>query len=315
MKIVDVFVILIILIICTFFFHKSYVFKSEKNFDKSVHLVFVGDVMLDTAPGEDVKIGLDPFSEFTTIFSNADLTVANLECVITTMTYNKISKPWNFQAHPRVLPLLKKHFGVLSIANNHTGDYGHASFLQQLEFLKSNGIPYFGGGHNICEARKPYLFSCRGVRIALLGYCDVYLRSFEAGPDWPGIAWAVDEQISVDIERAKSHHRADIVIPFMHWGDEEADVNERQKKLAHLMIDKGADVVVGCHPHIVQKVEYYKGKLIVYSIGNFVFGGFNTPQTTKGWVLRIEVDKDGLKAWDKIVVKLDKRGTPHIVPS
>jgi poly-gamma-glutamate synthesis protein (capsule biosynthesis protein) len=129
--------------------------------------------------------------------------------------------------------------------------------------LKSRHLPYFGGGRDIREARTPYIFQRRGLRIALLGYCDVYLRSFEAGPNWPGVAWAVDEQIAADIQAAKTIHHADIVIPFMHWGDEEDVTNERQKKLARLMIDSGADVVVGGHPHVVQDVEYYNGKLIV----------------------------------------------------
>ena len=276
-----------------------------------VRLAFAGDVMLDLLPGEDVAKGIDPFADFAKIFSAADLAVANLECVVATVG-TEVSKPWTFRANPRVLPLLKKHFGALSLANNHTGDYGHAAFLQQLQFLKSRHLPTFGGGRDLREARTPYIFKRRGLRIALLGYCDVYLRSFEAGPNWPGVAWAVDEQIAADIQAARTIHHADIVIPFMHWGDEEDVTNERQKKLARLMIDSGADVVVGGHPHVVQDVEYYNGKLIVYSIGNFVFDGFKTPETNTGWVLRLDLTKGGLQAWDTIVLKLDERGTPHI---
>jgi poly-gamma-glutamate capsule biosynthesis protein CapA/YwtB (metallophosphatase superfamily) len=122
----------------------------------------------------------------------------------------------------------------------------------------------------------------------------------------------VDEQIVADLKAARTLHRADIVIPFMHWGWEYEGANERQQKLARLMIDNGADVVVGSHPHVTQGAEYYNGKLIVYSLGNFVFDGFTTPESNTGWVLRLKLGKSGLLEWDTAVAKIDERGTPHL---
>ena len=209
---------------------------------------------------------------------------------------------------------MKKHFGAVSLANNHTGDFGHEAFVQQLDLLKSRGIAFFGGGHDAREARRPYIFQRRGLRIALLGYNDFKPRTFEAGPDWPGVAWAVDEQIVADIKAARTIHHADLVIPFMHWGWEYEGASDRQKKLARLMIDNGADVVVGGHPHVTQAVEYYNGKLIAYSLGNFVFDGFDTEATNTGWVLRLDLSKEGLRSRDTIVARIDKVGAPHLAP-
>ena len=108
------------------------------------------------------------------------------------------------------------------------------------------------------------------------------------------------------------------MIPYMHWGWEEYPTSPRQKQLARLMIDHGADVVIGSHPHIVQETEMYKGRLIVYSLGNFVFDGFKTDSTRTGWLLRLTLSRYGLAAWDTVVAKLDDKGIPrlaHDVPS
>lgn len=279
--------------------------------EDTVQIFFAGDIMLDTLPGEEIAQGRDPFLDFSDIFAKADLSIGNLECVVATVG-EKVEKPYNFRAAPAVLNLLKKHFGAVTLANNHTGDFGHEAFLEQIGLLRSHKIPYFGGGKDISEARTPYLFECHGIRIALLGYNDFKPRQFEAGPDWPGVAWAVDEQIVADLQAARTRHHADIVIPFMHWGWEYEEANERQKSLARLMIENGADTVVGAHPHVTQAPEYYKGRLIVYSLGNFVFDGFTTPDTLTGWVLRLKFSKTGLLEWDTVVATLDERGIPHV---
>ena len=277
----------------------------------TVSLVFAGDIMLDELPGEDIAQGRDPFTHFAPIFAKADAAIGNLECVVAT-TGEAVKKPYNFRADPKVLDVLKKHFDAVSLANNHTGDFGHKAFAEQLDLLKQKEIPYFGGGKNTNEARTPLLLNLHGMRIAILGYNEFKPRLFEAGPSWPGVAWSVDEQVVADLKAARSIHKADLVIPFMHWGWEYEPANDRQKQLAQLMIDNGADVVVGGHPHVTQGVEYYHGKLIVYSLGNFVFNGFKTPESNLGWVLRMKLNKQGLMEWDTVPAQIDEQGTPHI---
>ncbi|MEN9666290.1 MAG: hypothetical protein RLZZ326_2653 [Planctomycetota bacterium] len=276
-----------------------------------VTLAFAGDVMLSDLPGETIAAGRDPLADFTDIFDSVDIAVANLECVVATVG-EPIDKPYTFRAHPRVLDVLARHFGVVSLANNHTGDFGHAAFLEQLDLLDKKGMARFGGGRDCREARLPLLIERHGVRIALLGYNDFQPREFEAGPTWPGVAWAVDEQVSADIKAARSEHRADVVIPVVHWGWEYEPANDRQKALARLMIESGADVVVGGHPHVTQEVEYHQGKLIVYSVGNCVFDGFDPGPSRQGWIFRLRVDPRGMVAWDTLPLKIDDEGTPHI---
>lgn len=152
----------------------------------------------------------------------------------------------------------------------------------------------------------------KGQRLALLGYNEFKPRSFEAGPDWPGVAWSVDEQVVTDIRAARIRHQADLVIPYMHWGWENEPANDRQKKLARLMIDAGADMVIGGHPHVTQEVEYYQGKLIVYSLGNYVFDGFEEGPSRVGWLVRLRLNKQGLVAWDTVVAHMDADGIPHL---
>jgi len=101
----------------------------------------------------------------------------------------------------------------------------------------------------------------------------------------------------------------------MHWGwEREPDPSERQRQLARTMIDAGADIIVGGHPHVTQGAEYYRGKLIVYSLGNFVFDGFDLPAAKRGWLLRLTLDKKGLVAWETVAAQMDEEGTPHPVP-
>jgi len=278
----------------------------------AVKCIFVGDIMLADLPGKAIEDGKDPFADFAEVFSRADLVVGNLECVIATKG-KAVDKSWTFRAHPRVLPFLKKHFDAVSLANNHTGDFGHEAFLEQLDFLKAADIKNFGGGKNLADARRPLILEVNGLRLALLGYNEFRPQAFAATDTAPGVAWSFDEHVVADIETARAEHKADFVIPFMHWGWEYyGEPNDRQKTLARLMIDAGADMVIGAHPHVTQGAEEYKGKLIVYSLGNFVFDGFVRPEALKGWLLRFEVTKDGLQAWDTVVAKIDDQGIPHI---
>lgn len=276
-----------------------------------LRIAFVGDVMLADGPGREIRAGRDPFAGFAKILDGADLRIANLECVIATSGRAE-AKPWTFRAHPRVIPLLKRHLDAVSVANNHSGDFGRAAFSEMLERLRQNGLAAFGGGANLRAAHEPLIVERMGLRIALLGYDEYFPRSFEAGEDFAGVAWSEDEQVTYDIQRARRHYRADIVIPFMHWGQEhESRANTRQRALARRMIDAGADAVVGTHPHVVQDVEVYRDKLIVYSLGNFIFDGFHTEASNTGWLLWLEFGRAGVTHWHIEVARIDHAGSPR----
>ena len=279
-----------------------------------VSVVFVGDLMLADFPGQRIKQGHNPFKPFASLLNKSDLRIGNLECVISTMGTAE-DKPFTFRAHPRVLKLLKKHFDAVSLANNHTGDFGYAAFAQMLGFLTQAKMPFFGGGRDLQQAHQPLLFRRKGITIAVLGYNEFFPRSFEADVDRPGSAWSDDEQVAADIKAARQVHHADVVIPFMHWGvEDEPYATTRQQSLARLMIDAGADAVVGSHPHVTQNTEFYKGRPIVYSLGNFVFDGYTSLENTTGWALRLDIDSTGLSQARIHVARIDRHATPRPSP-
>ena len=279
-------------------------------------LIFVGDIMVAETPGELIARGEDPFQPFAALLSSHDVRIGNLECVVAT-TGTAEEKPYTFRADPRTLPVLKRHFDAVSLANNHSGDFGKAAFAEQLALMDTAGLPYFGGGRDATAAHAPWIVERNGVRIALLGYVEFKPRSFEADASRPGVAWSgEDDDVIEDIIAARRVHRADIVIPFMHWGwEDEPDPSPRLRAFARRMIDAGADMVVGGHPHVTQGAEYYRGKPIIYSLGNFLFNGFDTPATTTGWVLSARVDRTDVVDWRTHVARLDANGVPHRDPT
>ncbi len=276
-----------------------------------VSLVFAGDIVLDDSAGEMIRRGEDPFADFASVFHDADIRIGNLECVIAT-TGSAGDKNYTFRAHPRTLPILKRHFDALALANNHSGDFGRPAFAEMLGLLKQSQLGQFGGGHNLSEAHTPLIFERKGIRIALLGYSEFMPRSFEADFNAPGVAWSEDEQVVADIQKARTVYRADLVIPVMHWGwENEPTSNTRQRQLARTMIDAGADVVIGGHPHVTQEIEHYQGKAIIYSVGNFVMKETDNANQRVGWVLRLQFDKQGVRSFDTRVAQINLDGIPR----
>ena len=274
--------------------------------------MFAGDTVLDDTAGKIIEQGGDPFSDFADYFAGADIRITNLECVVSTRGQAN-DKMYTFQAHPRVIPVLQKHFDAVTLANNHSGDFGPDAFAQMLSLLKEAGLAQVGGGMNLKQAHTPLVFTRNGLRIAVLSYNEFHPRSFEAGFDIPGVAWSEDQQVMEDIQTARRIHRADLVIPIMHWGwENERTANPRQRQLAKLMIDAGADAVIGGHPHVTQDVSVYKGKPIVYSVGNFVMKETDNAFQRKGWVLKMYLDKRGVTRFETLPVKIDLEGIPSI---
>lgn len=280
-----------------------------------LRLVLVGDVMLDDGPGRLVAAGQDPLAAFDGALRNADHTLGNLELPVATVGQPMANKIFNFRGHPRVMNALRGRFDSLSVANNHAGDYGQAAFLETLQHLEAAGIAWTGGGRNLEEAHRPLWIRHNGVRVAVLAVNGFKPRAFEAGPHWPGVAW-LDEERLVNAIRAARADGADVVLPYLHWGwERERQPTAGQRALARRLIDAGADLVVGGHPHVTQGVETHRGKLIVYSLGNFVFDSFDdVPGGTTGWLLRLTLDRHGVVAWDTLTAEMDRDGMPHPVP-
>lgn len=279
---------------------------------KRVELLFGGDVMLDDGPGRLIAAGGDPLAAIAPILQAADVAIGNLETsVAATTTGTPLdNKIYTFRAQPNTVNVLKGRFTAMSVANNHSGDFGREAFMETLAHLRSADIAGFGGGANLVEAHKPYWIEKNGLRIAVLGYDEFKPRSFEAGANWPGVAWSEDSLVVADIRTAKAAG-ADVVIPFMHWGwEREPEPSQRQRQLARLMVQAGADAVVGSHPHVTQGADVVLGKPVIWSLGNLVFDGFELPAAKLGWLLRLSVDKQGIRSWNTVAVRMDADGTP-----
>jgi hypothetical protein len=283
-----------------------------------VRITFVGDVCLDGGPGHVITNGDDPFVGIAPWLRDTDLAIANLECAVPTSGKGKAEdKPYTFKAPTQSIPLLKRYFAAVSLANNHALDWGREGFLSQLELMEQEKLPYFGGGRDIDAARRPLILTAQGQRIALLGYCDFPPRSFAAGTKKCGTAWLVRQHVLEDIRRAREEYQADIVIPFLHWGTEHTPTPEQgQPELARSMIDAGADAVIGGHPHATQTVDWYQGKPVIYSLGNCVFNYFpHDLPIYYGWSVRLTFGKPAGIDLETVVLKLDPAGLPQMATS
>ncbi|QSQ14460.1 CapA family protein [Myxococcus landrumensis] len=232
------------------------------------------------------------FKEVRALGDASDLFVVNLECPFTEGG-EKLAKNFNFRARPELVgALLAGGVDAVSLANNHLMDYGAQGLVDTLVTLEAARIPYFGAGRNLAEARKPAVITVGGVRVALLGYFFLGERNIEppevyATETTPGVAGhfsdvdVMERMLREDILAAK--HQADVVLPFFHWGREGTYVPEPyQVRLAHAAIDAGAAGVLGSHPHVLQAMELHRGAPVVYSLGNFVFGGNWNPRDKRG---------------------------------
>jgi len=253
-------------------------------------LLFTGDVMLSRAVGSRMEAQKDwslPFHLIAESLRNADLRYCNLECPVSDRGRN-LHHLYSFRADPRAIEGLKAAgFTVVSQANNHTYDWGPEALLDSLERLRAAGIHPVGAGQNFLAAHYPLLINVGGLRVAFLAYVDIDPKEATAGVDRPGVAWLDPAQALADIRFVRP--LADLLVVCPHWGMEYAMKPTRdQVELAHQMIDAGADMIVGSHPHVVQPLENYHDHWIAYSLGNFVFDQQDSA-THRGLMLRVTV--------------------------
>lgn len=238
----------------------------------------VGDIMLDgTARPVMKEQGYDyPFVKMLPYFSGAQIVFGNVEGPLTDRGTPEQDKTYVFRSPPAVVSTALKTagFNVVSLANNHTLDYGTDGLAQTIETLDSAGILHTGAGADLMAARQPALLQANGQRVAILAYSMTLPESFFAGPNKAGTAFGHEQHVRADIVAARE--QADIVLVSFHWGQEgKTTLRDYQTRLGHVAIDAGASAVIGHHPHIVQGIEQYKDGIILYSLGNFTFGSYS----------------------------------------
>jgi poly-gamma-glutamate synthesis protein (capsule biosynthesis protein) len=240
--------------------------------------------MVTVAAGGDVNFGDGvtptltsrglgyPFENVSGIFGNADLSFVNLECCISSRGAPVGGKEFTFRGPADSAGALTDgNIRVVSLANNHSKDWGTAAFQDTMTHLKEAGVSWCGAGNNADEAYSPAVLTARGKKVAFVAFTGVIPDGWPATAANPGCATTTDrERVARSIRDARS--RADFVVASFHWGIELAtSPNEEQRRLAHLAVDSGADLVLGHHPHVVQGFEVYRNRLIAYSLGNYVF--------------------------------------------
>jgi gamma-polyglutamate biosynthesis protein CapA len=273
----------------------------SKAGDKGIHIfqkpepvtmVFVGDIMFDRGVRSSVVKNLS--GDYGALYANAgylkeaDIAFGNLEGPVATGGY-KVGSRFSFRMDPAGLVAMRNAgFDVVSFANNHVGDYTRAAFTETLALLSQNNILVSGAGMNKGEASVPAIVDVRDMKIGFVSVSDVGPHWIEATDTAPGILIASNPKLPEIIAAAKT--QVDILVVSFHWGDEYSLVNKRQETLAHRAIDSGADIIVGHHPHVMQRMEWYNNKPIFYSLGNFIFDQYFSPHTMRGMVANVSID-------------------------
>jgi len=236
-----------------------------------ISLMAVGDIMLGRLVGEKARQtgGLYPFEYVVDLLGRGDIVFGNLECPFSTDGVPNNTKPSELllRADPEMgYRLSKAGFSIVSLANNHIFDYGAEAFQDTIRILRERGIHYVGAGLNEREARTPVVLNVKGLKVGFIAYTYAY----PARGTNPGCAYADPHAIRNDIEVLRA--KADVLVVSLHDGIEFTDYPlPRIHKLAHRMIDWGAHLILGHHPHTLQGIEEYKDGLIAYSLGDFVF--------------------------------------------
>jgi poly-gamma-glutamate synthesis protein (capsule biosynthesis protein) len=203
--------------------------------------------------------------------ASSDINLANLESPIAVSGEEYSEKKFRFRAEPQVAKALRTAgFNLVTLANNHSMDFGGEALAETFQYLSDNGIAWIGAGRNLTEARKMVLYAIKGKKVAFLGYSLTQPVEFFAGQGRLGTAPGYERLVTADIISAR--RQADYVIVSFHWGKEASGtVQSYQRIAAHKAIEAGADVIVGHHPHVLQGIERYKNGIIFYSLGNFIF--------------------------------------------
>lgn len=259
--------------------------KNMLETSSSISLGFVGDVCLadNYTPVEtlveigstDVADGVD--KRFIDLMHSMNLMWANNEFCYSDRGERLPDKLFVFRAKTSNVRYMRDlGVDIVGLANNHVFDYGEQAFIDTLETLERAGISYVGAGRNIAAAQAPVYMQANGLTIAYVAAsrAEKVMMTPEATNDTPGILLCYDNsRFLASIREAAAH--ADYVIALPHWGIEcSTDLEDVQVQGAHAYIDAGADAVFGTHTHYLQGIEFYRGKPIVYSLGNFWFDGY-----------------------------------------
>lgn len=273
-----------------------------------VTLAFAGDVMFDDSysimnyyrsQGADIAncIGEDLLQEM----KAADIFMLNNECTFTTRGVPTENKAYTFRAKPEHAAILTEMGAdIVSIANNHTYDYGEVSLLDTLDTIDSAGIRRVGAGRNLEEARKPVYYIVNDIKIAIVAATQIERTNNPdtkgATNESPGVFRCMEpEALAETIAEAKAN--SDFVIAYIHWGSENTtEIDWAQRDHSKLYVEAGADLIIGDHPHCLQGITYIEDTPVVYSLGNFWFNS----RTIDTGIVKFTLNENGIERFQFI---------------
>lgn len=256
----------------------------EDDSGGSITIAFAGDVLLSdhvlNAYQSGGGIGGVVGESLLQAANEADLFMVNQEFPFSNRGSAAPDKQFTFRLPPEKVSMLQEMgIDLVTLANNHALDFGTDALLDTCRTLEEAGIPYVGAGENLERAKALYSRNIQGWTVGFLGATRVIpTADWAATRSGPGMLSTYDPGILLE-EIRKAKETCDYLVVYVHWGVErEERPKDYQRQLGHQYIDAGADLVIGSHPHVLQGIEYYQGKPIVYSLGNFVFGS-SIPRT------------------------------------
>ena len=284
------------------------IYAKEAFSEEYVTLLFAGDILFDPnysvmakvlQNGGDIGNGIAP--DLIWQMQSADIMMLNNEFAYSDRGAPTPEKQFTFRARPdSVAYLTDMGVDIVSLANNHAYDYGEQALLDSLQILQAEGIPYVGAGVNEQEASAPVYFIINDMKIAFISATQIERLD---NPDTkgatetsPGVFRCFNgEKLMQTVAQAKEE--SDFVVVYIHWGTENQEETDwLQNKQAPELVEAGADLIIGDHPHILQRIEIIDGVPVIYSLGNF---WFNSKPLDTGMV-KVTISEEGLQSFQFI---------------
>lgn len=300
---------------------QNHIYGKDAAYADEISMLFAGDISF--ADGYDNMGSLRlrggeidaAFNEETLdIMREADIFMVNNEFTYSTRGTPTENKQYTLRAQPDTVRYLDDMgVDIVSLANNHTYDYGEVSLLDTLDTLESADMPYVGAGRNIEEAMKPSYFIVHDVKIAIVAATQIEKL------DYPDTKGATDTSAGVfrcwnsskvfDVIR-QAKEESDYVVVYVHWGTEMMEQTDwAQDELAPKLADAGADLIIGDHPHILQKIDYIGDVPVIYSLGNYWFNG----KTRDTGLFEVTLDLEGRTNTLRFIPALQANSTTNIL--
>jgi gamma-polyglutamate biosynthesis protein CapA len=283
-----------------------------------ISMTLVGDIMMGRNIENVIKEHGEQylFRYMESYLKNADYVSGNFEhpvLIEEEQNYEKADKYIHLSTNKEAVQAVKDAgFTVMNLANNHMMDYSEKGLNDTVNIFREKELSFVGAGENMQQAKNIVYNDVNGIRVATLGFTDAYVDGFIVEENQPGVLSMNPDMLFNQIIDAKNSKRgnADLVVVHAHWGQEYDDEpSPRQQELGRAMVEAGADIIVGHHPHVLQSFEVYKDGIIFYSLGNFIFDQGWT-RTKDSALVQYHLDTSGTATVDIVPLQIYE-GTPR----